>query len=127
MARAIHEASGRGDPLVVAECEGVAADVLESDLFGHEADAFPGAVARRVGRLEKAGTGTIVLREVASLAATTQARLLAALIEGRFTRIGGSEMVPFQARLIATTSADLDLAVEAGAFRADLLVRLVPA
>jgi two-component system, NtrC family, response regulator HydG len=124
MARAIHEASGRGDPLVVAECEGVAADVLESDLFGHEADAFPGAVARRVGRLEKAGTGTIVLREVASLAPATQARLLAALIEGRFTRIGGTEMVPFQARLIATTSVDLDAAMEAGAFRADLLVRL---
>lgn len=124
MARAIHEASGRGDPLVVAECEGVAADVLESDLFGHEADAFPGAVARRVGRLEKAGTGTIVLREVAALAPATQARLLAALMEQRFTRIGGCEMVPFRARLIATTSADLDAAMEAGAFRADLLVRL---
>ncbi|UYY59688.1 sigma-54-dependent transcriptional regulator [Sphingomonas sp. S2-65] len=124
MARAIHDASGRGAPLLVAECAGVAAEVLESDLFGHEAGAFPAAAARRIGRLEQAGTGSIILREVGALAPTTQARLLAAIIEGRFTRVGGTEPVPFRARLIATTSMDLEGAVEGGSFRADLLVRL---
>jgi len=124
MARAIHEASGRANPLHVVECRGVSADVLESELFGHEAGAFPGAVARRIGRLEKAAGGTIFLREVASLAPATQARLLAALQEQRFTRIGGEDVVPFQARIIASTSVDLETAVNAGSFRADLLVRL---
>jgi two-component system, NtrC family, response regulator HydG len=124
MARAIHEASGRRDPLHVVECAGVGAEVLESELFGHEADAFPGAVARRIGRLEKAGAGTILLREVGALAPATQARLLAVLQEQRFRRVGGSDVVPFHARLIASTSLDLEAAVEAGSFRADLLVRL---
>ena len=124
MARAIHEASGRADPLHVVECAGVGADVLESELFGHEAGAFPGAVARRIGRLEKAGGGTIFLREVGSLAPATQARLLSTLQEQRFTRIGGDETVPFRARLIASTGMDLEAAVNAGNFRADLLVRL---
>ncbi|WP_404337416.1 sigma-54-dependent transcriptional regulator [Sphingomonas sp. MMS12-HWE2-04] len=124
MARAIHEASGRGAPLLVAECAGVANDVLESDLFGHEEGAFPGAVARRIGRFEEAGNGSILLREICALSPNAQARLLAALIEQRFTRLGGTEPVPFKARLIATTSHDLDLAVEAGSFRADLLIRL---
>lgn len=124
MARAIHEASGRGSPLLVAECAGVSAELLDSELFGHEEGAFPGAVARRIGRFEEAGSGTILLREVAALAPTTQIRLLAALIEQRFTRLGGTEPVPFKARLIVTSSSDLDLAVEAGSFRSDLLVRL---
>lgn len=124
MARAVHEASRRSDPMLVVECAGVAADVLESELFGHEAGAFPGAAARRIGQLERAGTGTILLREVGALASNTQARLLAALIEQRFTRIGGGEFLPFRAKLIASTSLDLDAAVASGSFRADLLVRL---
>lgn len=124
MARAVHDASGRGTTMLVAECAGVAPDVIESELFGHEEGAFVGAVARRTGRFEKAGSGTILLREVGALAPSTQARLLATLIEQRFTRIGGSEPVPFHARLIATTSLDLEAAVDAGVFRADLLVRL---
>ncbi|NIJ20821.1 DNA-binding NtrC family response regulator [Sphingomonas naasensis] len=124
LARTIHEASGRPNPMYVVECAGVAPDVLESELFGHEAGAFPGAVARRIGRLEKAAGGTIFLREVGSLAPATQARLAEALQEQRFTRIGGSEIVPFQARLIASTGTELEAAVNAGSFRADLLVRL---
>jgi two-component system response regulator HydG len=124
MARVIHENSGRANPIHSVECAGVAADVLESELFGHEAGAFPGAVARRIGRLEKARHGTIFLREVGRLAPVTQARLLAAMQEQRFTRIGGDEVVPFHARLIASTSMDLEAAVQAGTFRADLLVRL---
>jgi two-component system response regulator HydG len=124
MAREIHRLSSRPDPIVSVECAGVGADVLESELFGHEAGAFPGAAARRVGRLESARGGTIFLREVGALAPATQARLLAALIEKRFKRLGGEESVPFEARLIASTSMDLELAVEAGSFREDLLVRL---
>lgn len=124
MAREIHRLSGREDPIVSVECAGVAADVLESELFGHEEGAFPGAAARRVGRLESARGGTIFLREVGALAPATQARLLAALIEKRFRRLGGTEDVVFGARLIASTSMDLELAVEAGSFREDLLVRL---
>jgi len=124
MAREIHQLSGRADPIVSVECAGVAADVLESELFGHEAGAFPGAAARRVGRLESARSGTIFLREVGALSPATQARLLAALIEKRFRRVGGNEDVAFGARLIASTSMDLELAVEAGSFREDLLVRL---
>lgn len=124
MARVVHENSGRANPIHSVECAGVAADVLESELFGHEAGAFPGAVARRIGRLEKAGHGTIFLREVGRLAPVTQARLLSTLQEQRFHRIGGDEVVPFHARLIASTSMDLEAAVQAGTFRADLLVRL---
>jgi len=124
MAREIHRLSGRPDPIASVECAGVAADVLESELFGHEANAFPGAAARRVGRLESVRGGTIFLREVGALAPATQARLLAALIEKRFRRLGGEAEVPFAARLIASTSMDLETAVAAGSFREDLLVRL---
>lgn len=124
MARALHEASGRADPMMVVECAGVGADVLESELFGHEAGAFPGAVARRIGRFEKAGHGTLLLREVAALSPTLQTRLFEVLKRQRFTRIGGSEPIPFHARLIATTSFDLEACVTSGSFRADLLVRL---
>ncbi|MEP9359783.1 sigma-54 dependent transcriptional regulator [Sphingomonas sp. KR3-1] len=124
MAREIHRLSGRPEPIVTVECAGVAADVLESELFGHEEGAFPGAAARRVGRLESARGGTILLREVGALAPATQARLLAALIEKRFRRLGGDEEVPFAARLIVSTSLDLEEAVATGTFREDLLVRL---
>ncbi|WP_448661378.1 sigma-54-dependent transcriptional regulator [Sphingomonas sp. CJ20] len=124
MARTIHDGSGRGPTMLVVECAGVAAEIIDSELFGHEEGAFAGAVARRIGRLEKVGTGTILLREVGALAASTQARLLSALQEQQFRRVGGSDTVPFRARLIATTSLDLDAAVESGVFRADLLQRL---
>ncbi|WP_431469889.1 sigma-54-dependent transcriptional regulator [Sphingosinithalassobacter sp. LHW66-3] len=124
MARAIHAASGRPDPLLVVECSGVAAEVLESELFGHEEGAFPGAIARRLGRLEKAGEGTVLLREVGAVAPATQAKLLGVLQEQRFRRVGGAELVPFRARIIASTGMDLETRVAEGAFRADLLARL---
>jgi two-component system response regulator HydG len=92
MARAIHEASGRADPMIVVECAGVGADVLESELFGHEAGAFPGAVARRIGRLEKAGHGTIFLREVGSaLARAPRPACSTRCRSSASTRIGGDE------------------------------------
>lgn len=124
MARVIHDSSGRKGALFTVECEGVAAEIVESELFGHEAGAFPGAVARRIGRLEKAGDGTVFLRSIEALSPATQARLLAALQEGRIKRVGGSENIPISSRLIASTSVDLDGRVEEGAFRADLLGRL---
>jgi DNA-binding NtrC family response regulator len=93
-------------------------------LFGHEAGAFPGAVARRIGRLEKAGHGTLLLREVAAMSPTLQARLLDVLQKQRFTRVGGNEPIAFHARLLASTSFDLEACVSSGSFRADLLVRL---
>lgn len=124
MARAVHEASGRTDPMMAVECAGVGGDVLESELFGHEAGAFPGAVARRIGRLEKAGHGTLLLREVAALSPALQARLLDVLKRQHFTRVGGTEPIAFHARLIASTSFDLEACVSSGSFRADLVVRL---
>lgn len=124
MARVLHQASGRGDTLRVVECRGVTAEVVESELFGHEAGAFPGAAARRVGQFEKAAGGTIFLREVTALTPATQAKLLAALQEGRIFRVGGSEPVAVNARVVASTSHDLAQRVEEGTFRADLAARL---
>lgn len=79
MARAIHDVSGRAGRFLVVECAGVSPEVVESELFGHEADAFPGAIARRLGRLDKAAEGTLVLRDIDALAPAAQARLLGAL------------------------------------------------
>jgi len=124
MARLLHAESGRTDPLVVAECEGVACEILESELFGHEAGAFPGASARRAGGFEQARGGTLLLREVGALPGALQARLLRAIDEHRFTRVGGGESIGFQARLIVSTSHDLAARVAAGLFRADLFARL---
>lgn len=124
MARTIHAASGRPDPMVVAECAGIHADVLESELFGHEQGAFLGAVARRAGRLEQAGGGTLFLREVGALSPMVQARLLRVLQDRELTRVGGGAPVPFRARLIASTGMDLAARVREGQFRADLLARL---
>lgn len=124
MARAVHDASGRPQPMLVAECAGVAPDVLESELFGHEAGAFPGAVARRIGRLEKAGHGTVLIREVGMLSPALQAKLHEVLQKQQFRRLAGNDLIPFHARLIATSSLNLDALVDGGSFRADLLVRL---
>ncbi|MFV0623209.1 sigma-54-dependent transcriptional regulator [Sphingomonas sp. ac-8] len=124
MARQIHAASGRSGSFLAVECAGVAADIVEAELFGQEAGAFPGAVARRHGALEKATNGTLFLRDVDCLAPGTQAKLLAALSECRVRRLGGGEAVPIDARLIASTSRNLDDRVQQGSFRADLLARL---
>lgn len=124
LAREIHRQSARRAPLLVIECAGVPAEVLESEMFGHEAGAFPGAAARRIGRIEGAAGGTVVLREIGALAPVTQARLMRLLAERRFARIGGDQPVPVEARLIATTSINLHHEVTADRFRADLLLAL---
>lgn len=124
MARAIHDASGRSGRFLAVECAGVAAEIVESELFGHEAGAFPGAAGRRLGRLEKAAEGTLFLRDADCLAPATQAKLTAALQDGAVRRLGGTERVPIAARLVASTSSDLEACVAEGTFRADLLARL---
>jgi len=113
MARMVHEASGRSGRFVVVECAGVAAEIIESELFGHAAGAFPGALAPRAGRLAEAAGGTVFLREIGALPPAAQARLAAWLQD----RTG-------DARLVASTTGDLAGQVSAGAFRADLHARL---
>jgi DNA-binding NtrC family response regulator len=125
LARLIHEISPRRDaPYLKIDCASLPQELVESELFGHERGAFTGAVERKLGRLEMAGAGTIVLDEVAALSAATQSKLLRVLEERRFERLGGSETLTIGARLIALTNADLARAVAAGVFREDLFFRL---
>ena len=125
LARWIHEAGPRRDsPFLKIDCASLPAELVESELFGHERGAFTGAVAQKPGRLELAGEGTIVLDEVAALAPGMQAKLLRVLEERRFERLGGTATLKMEARLMALTNADLARAVAAGRFREDLFFRL---
>jgi len=125
LARWIHQHSPRHDaPLLKIDCASLPSELVESELFGHERGAFTGAVARKPGRLELAQTGTIVLDEVAALAPGMQAKLLRVLEERTFERLGGTETLRMEARLIALTNTDLTKAVAAGRFREDLFFRL---
>jgi transcriptional regulator with PAS, ATPase and Fis domain len=125
LARWIHQRSPRHDaPLLKIDCASLPSELVESELFGHERGAFTGAVARKPGRLEMAQTGTIVLDEVAALAPGMQAKLLRVLEERTFERLGGTETLHMEARLMALTNTDLTKAVAAGRFREDLFFRL---
>jgi len=125
LARWIHERGARHDaPLLKIDCASLPAELIESELFGHEKGAFTGAVARKPGRLELARSGTIVLDEVAALTPGMQAKLLRVLEERKFERLGGTETLRMDARLMALTNADLAKAVETGRFREDLYFRL---
>ena len=125
LARWIHEHSPRRDaPYLKIDCGSLPTELVESELFGHEKGAFTGAVERKLGRLEIARSGTIVLDEVAALAPAIQSKLLRVLEERRFERLGGSETLRVDARLLALTNADLPRAVAAGRFREDLYFRL---
>ena len=125
LARWIHESGTRRDaPFLKIDCASLPQELVESELFGHERGAFTGAEARKRGRMELAENGTIVLDEVAALASAIQAKLLRVLEERRFERLGGSETLKMEARLIALTNADLERAVKAGYFREDLYFRL---
>jgi two-component system, NtrC family, response regulator AtoC len=125
LARWIHERGPRRDaPLLKIDCASLPAELVESELFGHERGAFTGAVARKPGRLEMAEGGTIVLDEVAALSPGMQAKLLRVLEERTFERLGGTETLRMNARLMALTNADLGAAVAAGRFREDLFFRL---
>ncbi len=125
LARWIHEHGPRHDaPFLKIDCASLPAELVESELFGHERGAFTGAVARKPGRLELAEGGTIVLDEVAALAPGMQAKLLRVLEERSFERLGGTETLRVDARMMALTNTDLQKAVAAGRFREDLYFRL---
>ncbi len=125
LARLVHELSARRDaPYLKIDCASLPQELVESELFGHERGAFTGAVERKLGRLELAGSGTIVLDEVAALAPGIQAKLLRVLEERAFERLGGTETLRIAARLIALTNTNLAQAVAAGRFREDLYFRL---
>ena len=125
LARLIHELGPRRDaPFLKIDCASLPQELVESELFGHERGAFTGAVERKLGRLEMAGAGTIVLDEVAALSPATQSKLLRVLEERQFERLGGTETITIAARLIALTNADLARLVSDGQFREDLFFRL---
>lgn len=125
LARWIHERGPRHDaPFLKIDCASLPSELVESELFGHERGAFTGAVARKPGRLEMAQGGTIVLDEVAALTPGMQAKLLRVLEERTFERLGGTESLKMDARLMALTNTDLTKAVADGRFREDLFFRL---
>jgi DNA-binding NtrC family response regulator len=125
LARLVHELGPRRDaPFLKIDCASLPPQLVESELFGHERGAFTGAVERKLGRFELGGSGTIVLDEVAALLPATQGKLLRVLQERTFERLGGTETISIDARLIALSNVDLPAAVKAGAFREDLYFRL---
>jgi len=124
-ARLIHELSPRRDaPFLKIDCTSLPPNLIESELFGHERGAFTGAVDRKLGRLELGGKGTIVLDEIAAFSFEAQGKLLRVLQERTFERLGGTDTLRIEARLIALTSTDLHAAVAASQFREDLFFRL---
>jgi len=124
-ARAVHNLSDRNDrPLVKVDCAVLPANLMESELFGHEKGAFTGAIARKVGRFELADGGTIFLDEIGELPMELQVKLLRVLQEGEFERLGGLQTIKVDVRVVAATNRDLEGAIKAGHFRQDLYYRL---
>ena len=125
VAGALHRESPRAaGPLIALNTAAIPAELLESELFGHEAGAFTGASRRQVGRFEQAHGGTLFLDEIGDMPASLQTRLLRVLAEGEFFRVGGRELIRVDVRVIAATHQDLAARVAEGRFRADLLHRL---
>src|SRR4029077_1321845 len=125
IARAIHKRSQRaGHAFVSLNCAAIPPALITSELFGHEKGAFTGALQRRLGRFELAEGGTLFLDEVGDLPAETQIALLRVLQEREFERVGGTEVLQCDVRVIAATNRDLHSAIAAGSFRSDLFYRL---
>ena len=125
LARAVHRISRRHRmPLIKVNCATLPANLIESELFGHERGALTGAVKARAGRFELADGGTIFLDEIGELAPDLQAKLLCVLQEGEFERVGEGRTRRVDVRVVAATDRDLQAEVEGGRFRADLYYRL---
>ncbi|MFT3706908.1 MAG: sigma-54 dependent transcriptional regulator [Archangium sp.] len=125
IARAIHQHSKRKTgPFVKLNCAAVPHELIESELFGHEKGSFTGAVTARRGKFELADGGTLFLDEVGDMPAQMQAKLLRVLQEGELERVGGSETLKVDVRVIAATNKDLEVEIEKGRFREDLYFRL---
>jgi DNA-binding NtrC family response regulator len=121
----VHRHSARSDQtLISVNCAAIPENLLESELFGHEKGAFTGAIARRIGKFEEANGGTLLLDEISEMDVRLQAKLLRAIQERTFDRVGGNKPVTVDIRIIATSNRDLNKAVEEGQFREDLLYRL---
>jgi formate hydrogenlyase transcriptional activator len=125
IARAIHMHSDRRHrPFVKVNCASIPADLLESELFGHERGSFTGAVAQRIGRFEAADGGTLFLDEIGEMPLHLQSKLLRAVQEQEFERVGGSRTIQVDVRIVAATNRNLKAMVEENRFRADLYYRL---
>ncbi len=125
IASAIHQKSPRRDqPYVTVNCGAIPENLLESELFGYEKGAFTGAAGRKPGRFDRANGGTLFLDEVGELSLALQVKLLRVLQEKEFERVGGTEVIKSDVRIIAATNRDLDKMAEDGKFREDLLYRL---
>ena len=125
IASAIWNLSARkAHPLIKVNCPAIPSGLIESELFGHEKGAFTGAISRKIGKFELADDGTIFLDEIGDLSPETQAKLLRALQEREFERVGGNKTYKMDVRVISATNRDLETAVKEGKFRADLFYRL---
>jgi two-component system response regulator AtoC len=125
VARAIHQRSSRKDrPFVKVNCAALPAELLESELFGHEKGAFTGAAATRIGKFEQAHTGTIFLDEIAEMKAALQAKMLHVLQDAQFTKLGSNKPINVDVRVVAATNRDLEAMMMRGEFREDLYYRL---
>ncbi|QDT53802.1 Transcriptional regulatory protein ZraR [Caulifigura coniformis] len=125
VARMLHTESPRSlEPYCRVNCAALAESLIESELFGHEAGAFTGALTRRTGKFEAAARGSLFLDEISEVAPTVQGKLLRVLEEAEFERVGGNDLLPMQARVIAATNRSLAELVDGGEFRADLFYRL---
>lgn len=125
VARAIHENSGRSrKPFIIVNCAALPADLLESELFGHERGSFTSAVAQKIGKFEAAHGGSIFLDEIGELPLALQPKLLRVLQEQTIERVGSTTLIQVDVRIVAATNRVLDREVESGNFRADLFYRL---
>jgi DNA-binding NtrC family response regulator len=125
VANALHENSPRkGARFLPINCAAIPAEILESELFGHEKGSFTGAVGRKIGKFELADKGTLFLDEIGELPLEMQVKLLRVLENREFMRVGGTDTIRVDIRLVAATNADLEAAVERGGFRQDLYYRL---
>ena len=125
VARTLHDRSARaGGPFITLNCAAVPAELIESELFGHEKGSFTGAGARHLGKFEQAERGTIFLDEIGDMPLAMQAKLLRVLEEGEVERIGGDKPIPVNVRVIVATHRNLETLVHDGKFRQDLFHRV---